>query len=590
MTAPARLARRMIFPLASRLALVTVLVLPLLHPVPAGAGEPLVARGQAPRPRFNQLSDYDEITALLQGYAAAWPDWVKLESIGKSIEGRQMWLVTVNNPKTGPALSKPAMYTDGNIHANEVQGTEAVVYTIDFLLKNYGKLDRVTELLDRAAFYFVPMVNPDGRARWFEGPSTRSFPRTVMVPVDDDRDGVADEDPYDDLDGDGIITTMRKKVPLGQGRYRLHPKDPRILVEVADDELGDYIRLGEEGFDNDGDGQINEDTIGYVDPNRTGGYGWQPEYVQQGAGPYPLAIPETRAIALWMLDHPNIAAAQSFHNFGKMILRGPGAKLDPNYPASDLAAYDLIAQEGEKMLPGYKYLVTWKDLYTVFGDTTEHFYRIGGAIAFTNEMYEPPTDLDGDGETSDEEEMKFNDILTLGRQFVPFREVEHPQYGTVEVGGFRQDVGRVPEGWMLEEETHRNSAFVLFHAWHLPRLSIGEPTVTRVGGKLWRLEVPVVNDRGIPSMTAMAVQNKLHRQDVATVSGARVVASGIVQNPYVDQVSLQEHRPERLLVPGVRGYSTETLFFLVEGEGEVTVTYDSLKGGKLSRKVTLKEG
>jgi Zinc carboxypeptidase len=561
----------------------------LAAPAPARAAEPIRPRGEAPQPRFDRLHDYDAVTDLLHAYARAYPDWVKLTSIGKSGQGRDMWLLTVNNPATGPDLGKPAMYVDGNIHANEVQGTEAVLYVLDSIVKGYGKLDRITELADRAALYLVPMVNPDGRAMWFAGPSTPHFPRTVMVPVDDDRDGVADEDPYDDLDGDGIITQMRKKVPMGQGHYRLDPKDPRILVPVEGDELGDYEMLGEEGIDNDGDGKVNEDTAGYVDPNRSWGYGWQPRYVQDGSCDYPLEIPESRSIAVWALSHPNIGAVQSFHNFGRMILRGPDAKIDPPYPGEDLKVYDLIGKEGEKILPGYKYLISWKDLYTVYGSTTEHFYRLHGAIAFTNEMYEPPTDFDGDGKTTPQEEMKFNDLLTFGRQFVPWKPYHHPQYGDVEIGGFRQDVGRVPEGWMLEEEVHRNAAFVLFHASHLPELSIGEPTVAPMGKDLWRLTVPVVNSRAIPTMTAYARNNKVERPDIATVEGARVVASGLVDDPWLNQVEVQEHRPERLEVPGVKGLSTRLLMFVVAGQGEVTVVYDSLKGGKLTRKVRLAE-
>ncbi len=552
------------------------------------APKPLEAKGKAPEPHFDRLMTYEQVTSLLQGYASAYPSWVKLESIGKSIEGRDMWLVTLNNPATGPDRAKPAMYVDGNTHANEVQGTEATLYTLDFLLQNYGKLDRITELLDRAAFYFVPMVNPDGRAHWFTGPSTAHFPRTVMVPVDDDRDGKTDEDGYDDLDGDGVITQMRKKVPMGMGSHRIDAKDPRLLVEVEGDELGDYMLLGEEGQDNDGDGRVNEDTIGYVDPNRTWGWGWQPEYVQNGAGAYPLAIPETRSIALWAMTHENIGAVQSFHNNGRMILRGPDAKTDPPYPPADLKVYDLIGKEGEKLLPGYKYFITWKDLYPVFGGTTEHFYRIHGAVAFTNEMYQAPTDLDADGTATDREEIRFSDLLTLGRQFVPWKKVEHPQYGTVEVGGYRHDVSRVPEGWMLTEEVHRNSVFVLFNAHHLPRLSLGEPSVAKVGPRLWKLEVPVTNDRGIPSMTAIAVQDHLHRQDIASVEGGRVIASGLIDDPWLRRMELQRERPNRLQVPGVPGLSTRLLYFLVEGDGEVTVEYDSVKGGKLSRKVSLR--
>jgi hypothetical protein len=568
-------------------ALVTlVALLGSVSPALAAAIQPV---GSPPPAAFNRLHDYDEMTSLLKDYAKAYPKWTKLESVGKSIQGRDLWMITINNPATGPDLSKPAMYIDGNIHANEVQGGETALYTVDYLLKNYGVLPRVTEMMDRSVFYILPMVNPDGRAMWFRGPSNADFPRTVMMPVDDDRDGLFDEDGPDDMDGDGYITTMRKKVPLGQGTHKLDPKDSRLLVPVQPGELGDYLFLGEEGFDNDGDGLVNEDPIGYVDPNRTWGYSWEPEYVQSGAGKYPFSIPETRSIALWALQHPNIAAVQSYHNNGQMILRGPGAKADPAYPAQDLKVYDLIGKEGEKLLPGYHYYISWKDLYTVHGATTDHFYGTMGVLAFTNEMYNPPADFDKNGEVTQEELMKFNDLLTLGRQFVDWHPFHHPQYGDIEIGGFKRDVGRVPEGWALEDETHRNNAFVLFNAYHLPHLSIGNAVVKKMGDHLWKVEVPVLNDRAIPTVTAMALNNKLHRKDLATITGGKVLSSGIVNDQYLDKIEIQAHRPERLMVPGVEGLSTRILFFLVQGDGDVTVNYDSLKGGKLSKKIALKD-
>ena len=240
------------------------------------------------------------------------------------------------------------------------------------------------------------------------------------------------------------------------------------------------------------------------------------------------------------------------------------------------------------MLPGYTYMIVWKDLYTTFGGAIDHFYRIHGAISFTNELYQAPTDLDGDGETSDEERMEFNDVLTLGRQFVDWTEVDHPQYGKVEVGGTRHDVGRVPEGWMLEEETHRNAAFVLYHAYEMPMLAFGEPEVKELDKGLWRLEVPVRNERAIPSVTDWARKEKIHRVDLATVEGAKVVTSGLVEDRFLDRIEIQEHRPERLMVPGIQGFTTRRLFFLLEGKGEVTVTYDSLKGGRISTTVELR--
>ncbi|MBL4849027.1 MAG: hypothetical protein JKY65_26180 [Planctomycetes bacterium] len=559
------------------------------HVGSAEAGDPIKPTGTPPEPRFNRLYDTEAVGKFLADYARAYPRWVKLTTIGKSTEGRPMWLVTVNNPETGPELTKPAMYVDANTHANEVQGTETTLYLLNFMLTRYGKLERVTELLDRAVFYFVPVVNPDGRSKWFGQPATPHFPRTVATPRDDDRDGLVDEDGYDDLDGDGVITRMRKKVPLGEGRFRLDPKDPRMLVRVKRGERGDYKLLGWEGFDNDGDGKINEDPLGYVDPNRTFGYDFQPRYVQRGASDYPLQIPETRAIATWALTKPNLAAAQSFHNAGKMILRGPGSKHVPEYPRADIAVYDLISKEGERLLPGYKAMVIGKDLYRAHATTVDHLYMVHGAISFTNELYRAPTDLDGDGHAKPEERMKFNDLLTLGRQFVKWKKVKHPQYGEIEVGGYRHDVGRVPEGWLLESECHRNAAFVLYHARQLPKLSIARTRVRAQGKGLWRIDVSIANERAIPSMTAIARQNKLHRADLALVTGAKVIASGIVRDLDLDKIDLQRHRPERLLVPGVAGFRQQRLFFLVQGEGEVTLRYESLKGGLLESRIKLVE-
>jgi hypothetical protein len=571
------------------LGLALALLLGLLLATPTvRAASPLTPKAEPPDPAFNRLYPNAQVEEILRGYAAAFPEWVKLESLGKASEGSEMWLVTVNNPATGAPGTKPAMYVDGAIHANEVQGTETVLYLLGYLLRGYGKLEPVTELLDRATFYLVPMVNPDSRKKWFLEPSTPNYPRTIPVHLDDDRDGAVDEDGYDDLDGDGEITQMRKRVPLGQGTHRLHPKDPRLLVDLEDGELGDWVELGTEGVDNDGDGRINEDTVGYIDPNRTWGYGFEPRYVQSGASDYPLQIPETRSIALWALEHPEIAAVQSFHNTGRMILRGPGAKSLGPYPRADERVYDLIGEEGEKLLPGYRYWIIWKDLYTVYGGTTDHFYGRHGVISFTNELYGPEQDFDGDGQVSDEERMKLNDRLTHGRMVVPWKEVEHPQYGTVEVGGFRHDTGRVPEGWMLEEDCHRNASFVLFHAHHLPRLTFAEPEVKALGKGLFEVRLAITNDRAIPSMSELAKRLNLHRPDLVTVEGARVIVSGLVEDPLLDKVEIQNHRPERLEVAGVPGLSTRVLYLLLEGKGPATVIYDSLKGGRHTKAVELR--
>ena len=154
---------------------------------------------------FNRLYNYDEVLALCDKLVAAYPDMLSIEDIGKSTEGRRMIALTLNIPKTGTHDSKPAMYIDANIHGNEVQGTEVVLYTIWYLNKSYGKVPHLTELMDRCSFYFVPMVNPDGRVYWFDRPNTASSSRSGKKPLDNDGDGLFDEDPPNDLDGDGLL-------------------------------------------------------------------------------------------------------------------------------------------------------------------------------------------------------------------------------------------------------------------------------------------------------------------------------------------------------------------------------------------------
>ena len=167
---------------------------------------------------WNRFYDYDEISQLMRQLVDAYPELLSMQSIGKSEQGREMWLVTLNNPKTGSDTEKPAIYIDGNVHGNEIQGAEAVVYSIWYLTKSYGKVESLTELMDRVAFYFLPMQNPDGRDYWFDEPNTSSSSRSGQRPTDNDFDGLLDEDGPEDLNGDGHIGRMYRFDPNGRSR------------------------------------------------------------------------------------------------------------------------------------------------------------------------------------------------------------------------------------------------------------------------------------------------------------------------------------------------------------------------------------
>jgi len=175
-----------------------------------------------PKARFNKFYRYEESTSLLKAYAKEYPNLIKLESIGKSYEGRDVWLITATNFKSGPDADKPALWVDGNIHASEVTASTTALYLIHALVTRYKKDKNVGRALDTRAFYIAPRVNPDG-AEWALADKPKVVrSRTRPYPFDEERvDGLLDED----VDGDGRILQMR--IPDSNGTWKRHPKEPR---------------------------------------------------------------------------------------------------------------------------------------------------------------------------------------------------------------------------------------------------------------------------------------------------------------------------------------------------------------------------
>jgi len=543
---------------------------------------------------WNRLYDEPEIHAHFERLEKAFPDLLRHEEIGRSTENRTLRVYTLSDRSTGPDADKPAMWIDGNVHGNEVQGGEAVLYTAWYLLENRAE-PKVKELLDGSVFLLMPMVNPDGRAHWFQMAHDSSSSRTGVMPLDDDGDGRLDEDPPNDLDGDGHITQMRKYVP-GKGTHRQDPDDPRLLTPVpANDEgrRGDWIMVGEEGIDDDGDGRINEDEVGGYDMNRAWPSMWEPEHIQGGAGPYPLYWPETRAIARYMIEQKNIAALQSFHNAGGMILRGPGAEPFGEYERDDVRVFDEIGKTGEKMLPFYRYMVIWKDLYTVYGGFATWGYEGLGIISFTNELWNSeqltgrardPAAGPGSGGFPGGgrgDRIALDDKLMLGSGYIDWHPFEHPFYGAVEIGGFRKDTGRVPPSFMIEEMIARNALFSLEHARNMPVVRIDAPEVTDMGGGLKAIDVVFRNLHAIPTRTARAADKKIGAPDVFTCSGkgVTVVAGGFRTDRWrPERIELAERDPGRLLRErGIGSRGEVRVRWLVSGTGPVHVGWSGEK-------------
>ncbi|TAH34858.1 MAG: peptidase M14 [Planctomycetota bacterium] len=533
---------------------------------------------------WNRYYDHAELLAIMDRLQAAWPEFVRFVDIGESYEGRRMRVLVLANQRTGEDTGKPAMWVDGNVHGNEVQGAEAALYLAWWLLEHYADNERARKLLDTRAFYILPSQNPDGRDSWFHDPHDAHSSRTGRKPYDNDRDGLLDEDGPDDLDGDGEILSMRKKVAPGTGDYRLHPDDARILIRADREHPGDYELLGDEGLDNDGDGRVNEDGVGGYDMNRNWPSDWQPGHIQFGAGDYPLSFPETRAIAAFLLAHPNVAAVQSFHNSGGMILRGPGDQAFA-YPGEDAAVYDAIGQEGELILPFYRYMIIWRDLYTVHGGFVNWTYEGLGIFSFTNELWASPQyygggrERPGPSDYSDgqQNEFDFNDSVLLGQAFVDWHPARHPLYGEVEIGGFKREHGRVAPSFMIEEMLHRNAMFCVRHAEEIAELEALAPKVEPLEGGLHRVTVTLVNDKTMPTRSAMAGREHIGTPDSVSLEGPdlTVLAGGVQTDRWrPERLDWQERDPARLrLERGVPGHGSATVAWIVRGRGDFTVQY-----------------
>jgi len=544
---------------------------------------------------FTHYYRFEELTTALQQLATAYPKLLKLESIGKSYQGRDLWVMTINNPATGAAHEKPGMYIDANIHGNELQGAEVCLYTIWYLMDNYPENKQIRDLVDGRVFYILPTVNPDGREHWFTGPNTPHSSRSGLMPIDDDRDWLFDEDDYDDLDGDGEIVQMRIKDPAG--KIKLASDDPRIRRFVENDEKGEYTWLGTEGFDNDGDGLVNEDGPGGYDANRNWPSMWRPEYIQDGAGYYPLSLPESEVVARFILAHPNIAGVQAFHNSGGMILRGPGTKDFGEYPKRDVLVYDQIGAKGEKILPHYRYLVIHKDLYSVYGGFITWTFEDLGIFSFTNELFSSDqyvaTDRKKSRRTSAEEQkdrLLFNDWVESGEMYVDWKPFNHPTYGAIEIGGWKKFASRLNPTFMLPELCHRNCAFTLFHAHQLPRPEIASVKISQLTPGIYRVRVGVTNQSLIPTISAQARDRHLHRPDLLTISGKnmKIISAGKVENPWTDKITAIKTRPERLvLTDGLWFNEIDYFEWLVSGTGTGVLKLDCLKGGVVSQNFSL---
>ncbi len=436
---------------------------------------------------FDKYHSADVIYEWMKRFAARYPGLVDLYEAGVSGEGRPVIQMTITNKQTGAATDKPAAFFEGNRHSGEVTSAETVLWMIDHLLTGYGSDERITRMVDQNAIYLRPINNPDGHNMYIH---TAQANRSSMTAFDDDRDGLLDEDPPRDLDGDGKILRMRYRDP--EGEYVIDERDSRLMKNVGAGN-GEY-RVVNEGMDYDGDGRMGEDGVGGLDLHRNYPENWRPQteatgrgWTQNGAGEYPMSEIETRQTAMFLLQNPNIYIVNSMDTRVPMHLHGPStsAPEERMYP-EDIAWYDRFDELG-RSITGY---ARAGDTYMDYGNGTPLFghgpdfgYFYYGAIWYGDEIWDGGRnfgDVNGDGVADELDQLVWDDTENDGLGFTEWKPFTHPTLGEVEIGGWdpkfysQNAPSKHLEPWIRNE-----GLFNFAMVDHLPIVEWAEPEVRR---------------------------------------------------------------------------------------------------------------
>ncbi|BFG01665.1 carboxypeptidase M [Drosophila madeirensis] len=113
--------------------------------------------------------DHEELTRFLRATSARYPNLTALYSIGKSIQGRDLWVMVVSSSPYEHMIGKPDVKYVGNIHGNEPVGREMLLHLIQYFVTSYSSDQYVKWLLDNTRIHILPTMNPDGYAVSKEG-------------------------------------------------------------------------------------------------------------------------------------------------------------------------------------------------------------------------------------------------------------------------------------------------------------------------------------------------------------------------------------------------------------------------------------
>ena len=458
---------------------------------------------------------YQELTDQVTAWAEAFPDLVRLQSIGTTEQGRELWLLTLG---PDPDRIRPAAWVDGNMHACELCGSSVALAIAEDVLRihrgeplsGHELAEHVREHLKGVLFYVLPRMSPDGAE------SVLTTGRWVRSNLRDDRPHrTTPRFTTQDLDGDGLALLMRQRHESGD--FVEDPEIPGLMVPRRLEDPGPYYRVFPEGIIEGWDG-FHIPTPNFVaeypiDLNRNFPWSWAPEPEQVGAGPFPGSEPESRAVIEFTSAAPHIFSWLNLHTFGGVYIRPLGDQPDTKMEDEDLALFRQIEQWGDE-LTGYPTVsgfeeFTYEPDKPLRGDLAEYAYHQRGCIGYVCELWDLFARIGAKRPKRFVEHythLTLEDLRNLGRWdrdhnqsrvVRPWVPVEHSQLGAVEVGGIDPRVGMWnPPYELLPEICRSQAAMYLRVAALAPRLAMSGSTtatsgdVTRPGRGRGELRLP----------------------------------------------------------------------------------------------------
>jgi len=559
----------------------------------------------------NAYLDHERLTAQLNAWATAFPALVRVTSLARTPEGRDVWLATIG-PE--PERVRPAVWVGGNLHAAELAGSSVALAIAEDALRLHlepAALDLPAPLLARlrdVVFFVAPRLSPDGAECVLRvGRSVRSAPRDGRVERGQPRWIPGD------VDGDGQARAMRVRDPGGE---LVEAREFRgLLVERTLEDEGPFYKLYPEGMIEHFDGRRipSPNFLGDnpIDLNRNFPWSWAPPHEQLGAGPYAASEPESRGVVEHATAHPEIFAWLDLHTFGGVVIRPPGHTPDAKLDLEDLAVFRqleawMTEHTGYPTVSGYEEFLYEPDK-PLRGDLSDYAYNQRGALAYVIELWDlfrrlgmprPPKFVQY------YERVSRDDLIKLawwdrdendGRSFPPWRPFDHPQLGPVEIGGIDPRVGiwNPPLHELAPMCDSQARAFLQVAAL-APRLSIAQIRRHPLPGGITRVEVEVKNDGylgtyGLPSAKKLDFNEPVYA--TAVPDSCELVDPGAAHQVlgHLDGWGHGLHTGANLpAYPGTRGTThAGWASYLVRGTGALAVRIGSCRAGFVTTRIAV---